>query len=67
MSLPGIATLIDSARAPNPRRVKVFMAEKGVEFPVEDVSIMEGEHSGTICTGLVHLLCRPLCWRTARC
>jgi len=44
MSLPGIATLIDSARAPNPRRVKVFMAEKGIEFPVEDVSIMEGEH-----------------------
>lgn len=44
MSQPAITTLIDSARAPNPRRVKIFMAEKGVAFPVEDVSIMEGQH-----------------------
>ena len=44
MSLPGVKTYIDSTRAPNPRRVKIFMAEKGVEFPIEDVSIMQGEH-----------------------
>lgn len=44
MTNPAIVKLIDSARAPNPRRVKIFMAEKGVEFPVEDISIMEGAH-----------------------
>ncbi len=44
MSAPAISKLIDSARAPNPRRVKIFMAEKGVELPVEDVSIMDREH-----------------------
>jgi len=44
MGLPGIKTYIDSARAPNPRRVKIFMAEKGISPPVEDISIMEGEH-----------------------
>ncbi len=36
--------LYDSAGAPNPRRVKIFLAEKGIEVPVEDVSIPKGEH-----------------------
>ena len=33
-----------SKGAPNPRRVLIFLAEKGVEVPVEEVSIMKGEH-----------------------
>jgi len=38
--------LYDSLRAPNPRRVRWFLAEKGVEDQVEiiDVSIFNGEH-----------------------
>jgi len=38
--------LYDSLRAPNPRRVRWFLAEKGVEDQVEiiDVSIFGGEH-----------------------
>ena len=31
--------LYDSARAPNPRRVRVFLAEKGVSVPTEQVDI----------------------------
>jgi glutathione S-transferase len=37
--------LYDSRRAPNPRRVRWFMAEKGIEdIEVVDVSIFDGEH-----------------------
>ena len=31
--------LYDSSMAPNPRRVRIFLAEKGVEVPVEQVDI----------------------------
>jgi glutathione S-transferase len=31
--------LYDSQMAPNPRRVRVFLAEKGVEIPVEQIDI----------------------------
>lgn len=30
--------------APNPRRVRIFAAEKGIELPSEQVSIPKGEH-----------------------
>ena len=37
----------DSApRAPNPRRVRIFLAEKGLRVPMAQVSIREGEHKG---------------------
>ncbi len=36
--------LYDSPGAPNPRRVKIYLAEKGIEVPVEEVSIPKGEH-----------------------
>jgi glutathione S-transferase len=32
--------LYDFARAPNPRRVRIFLAEKGVEVPTEQVDIV---------------------------
>ena len=38
--------LYDSAGAPNPRRVKIYLAEKGIDVPLEDVSIGKGEHRG---------------------
>lgn len=30
--------------APNPRRVTIFLAEKGIEVPVEQVAMMQGAH-----------------------
>jgi glutathione S-transferase len=30
--------------APNPRRVRMFLAEKGVEIPLVDVALVKGEH-----------------------
>jgi glutathione S-transferase len=36
--------LYDSGRAPNPRRVRVFLAEKGITVPSEQVDIGAMEH-----------------------
>jgi len=36
--------LYDSAMAPNPRRVRIFLAEKGIEVPVEQVDIGKAEN-----------------------
>src|SRR3954469_16005581 len=36
--------LYDSGRAPNPRRVRVFLAEKGITVPTEQVDMMAGQH-----------------------
>ena len=36
--------LYDYPHAPNPRRVRVFLAEKAVEVPRVNVDIMKGEH-----------------------
>jgi glutathione S-transferase len=30
--------------APNPRRVRIFLAEKGIEIPLERVALVEGKH-----------------------
>ena len=32
--------------APNPRRVRIFMAEKGIEIPIQSVSLIAREHKG---------------------
>jgi glutathione S-transferase len=36
--------LYDSTMAPNPRRVRIFLAEKGIEVPVEQVDIGTAEN-----------------------
>ncbi len=36
--------LYDGARAPNPRRVRVFLAEKGISLPIEAVDLGALEH-----------------------
>ena len=36
--------LYDDQYAPNPRRVRIFLAEKGIEVPTEQVNIIKGEH-----------------------
>ena len=40
--LPRPELLLDCAPAPNPRRVRIFLAEKGLEIPCEQVDIMAG-------------------------
>ena len=34
--------LYDFARAPNPRRVRIFLAEKGITVPMEQVDLFAG-------------------------
>ena len=36
--------LYDSKAAPNPRRARIFLAEKGITLPVEQVDIMAKQH-----------------------
>lgn len=36
--------LYDGGRAPNPRRVRIFLAEKGISLPLEPVDIGKMEH-----------------------
>jgi glutathione S-transferase len=38
--------LYDSKTAPNPRRVRIFPAEKGITVPVEQVDIVSAQASG---------------------
>ncbi|MGB0411048.1 MAG: glutathione S-transferase family protein [Pikeienuella sp.] len=44
MSLPTPVRLYESRRAPNPRRVGIFLAEKGVAVERVEIDIMGGEH-----------------------
>ena len=36
--------LYDTQRAPNPRRVRIFLKEKGLSVPMAHVDLMKGEH-----------------------
>ena len=36
--------LYDATMAPNPRRVRVFLAEKGITVPIVQVDMQKGEH-----------------------
>lgn len=36
--------LYDTPMAPNPRRVTIFVAEKGIEIPSVNINLMQGEH-----------------------
>ncbi|MEL6478434.1 MAG: glutathione S-transferase [Pseudomonadota bacterium] len=47
MSLPQPTRLYDQPRAPNPMRVNLFLAEKGLEIPREMVDLMAGQHKET--------------------
>ena len=35
--------IIETRAAPNPRRVRVFLAEKGISVPTAEVDLMKGE------------------------
>jgi glutathione S-transferase len=36
--------LYDTKTAPNPRRTRIFLAEKGIELPIEQVDLMAKQH-----------------------
>ena len=36
--------LYDCEMAPNPRRVRIFLAEKKVELDIKQINILEGEN-----------------------
>ncbi len=38
--------IIETKAAPNPRRVRVFLAEKGITVPYEEIDIMKGAQKG---------------------
>ncbi len=44
MSLPQPVRLYEQPRAPNPRRVNIFLAEKGIEIERVNIDLMAGEH-----------------------
>ncbi|MCH8950606.1 MAG: glutathione S-transferase family protein [Proteobacteria bacterium] len=44
MTLPQPVRLYDQPRAPNPRRVNIFLAEKGIEIERVNIDLMAGEH-----------------------
>lgn len=35
--------LLETRMAPNPRRVRIFLAEKGIQVPTEEIDLMKGE------------------------
>lgn len=44
--------LFDGGRAPNPRRVKVFLAEKGITVPIEQVDLGKLGHKSAAYTAI---------------
>ena len=46
MPLPRPVRLYDQPQAPNPRRVNIFIAEKGIEIAREEVNLIRLEHRG---------------------
>jgi glutathione S-transferase len=44
--------LYDGGRAPNPRRVRIFLAEKGIEVEKQQVDLGALEHKGTAYTAI---------------
>ena len=44
--------LYDGGRAPNPRRVRIFLAEKGMSIPVEKIDLANLEHKSAEFTAL---------------
>ncbi len=44
--------LYDGGRAPNPRRVRIFLAEKGISIPTQQVDLGALEHKGDAYTAI---------------
>lgn len=52
--------LFDGGRAPNPRRVRIFLAEKRLDVPLVPVDMSAMEHRGETVTRLNPLQCLPV-------
>jgi len=52
--------LYDGGRAPNPRRVRIFLAEKGIDVPLVPVDMAAMEHRGEALTRLNPLKRLPI-------
>lgn len=44
MSLPTPTLLYDQTRAPNPMRVNLFLSEKGIDIPRQQIDLMASDH-----------------------
>ena len=44
--------LYNDRRAPNPRRVRIFLAEKGFDIEMVDIDILKGEHKAADYTSI---------------
>src|SRR5437762_12803240 len=44
--------LYDGGRAPNPRRVRIFLAEKGINIPIETVDLVAQQHKSATFTAI---------------
>jgi glutathione S-transferase len=59
--------LYDGGRAPNPRRVRIFLAEKGVTVPTEQVDLGQLQQRSDAFTALNPMQrCRRSCSTMAR-
>lgn len=52
--------LYDGGRAPNPRRVRVFLKEKGIEIPIQPVDLAAMEHRSKAYSALNPLQLVPM-------
>ena len=60
--------LYDFTLAPNPRRVRMFLAEKGIDVPMEQINTREGaQFSDAFLAVNLAVQCPCWCWTTARC
>jgi glutathione S-transferase len=44
--------LYDGGRAPNPRRVRVFLGEKGISVPIEEIDLSSMQHKSAAYTAI---------------
>jgi glutathione S-transferase len=44
--------LYDGGRAPNPRRVRVFLAEKGISVPLDEINLSSMQHKSAAYTAI---------------
>lgn len=52
--------IYEERRAPNPRRVRIFLAEKGIQAEFQPVDIMQGEHKSAEFRKLNPAQCVPV-------
>ena len=54
--------LYDGGRAPNPRRVRIFLAEKGMSLPVEKIDLANARTQDRRIHRAQPVAARARCW-----